>query len=193
MTGTVPGPGDGATAAALRSPGPDREENPVRDIRRNMISGGFFLLVSILYFSGTFSFIEISRYSKESKLLPRVYAVMLFLAALRILTKAIAAWTREKKRQAEAGGESAAAAGPAPNYAKVAATLILIAIYAYLFQWMGFVSATFIYLVAHMLVLAGKRTGGVRRIVIVSALTSLCLYYLFVHIFQIAFPYGVLF
>ena len=162
----------------------------MRDIRRNIVSGLIFIVVSVLYFRGTFSFIEISRHSEGSKFLPRIYATLLFVTVLTLVVKSLLAYGREKRKEAETEAKEAA---PAPNYARVAVTLVLIAVYAYLFSKIGFISSTVLYLAVHMIVLAGGRRERVPRILVVSVLTALGLYFLFGRVFLIPFPYGSLF
>lgn len=153
----------------------------------DLVSSFFFMALALLYFAGTFDFIEISRVSSGAKILPYTYAIMLFAAALHIFVRAC------KKRRASAAQAQNAAPESGVNYRKIVLTLVLIALYALLFNSVGFVGATLLFLVLQMLVLSGGQGRNIRLIAVTSVMATLLLYYIFTHIFLIAFPEGMWF
>lgn len=74
-------------------------------------------------------------------------------------------------------------------------TLVLITVYVLLLKPVGFVVSTFIYLIAQMYVLTPKDKRTKRNIVlfiVISLIASLAIYLLFVKVFYLMLPAGIL-
>lgn len=74
-------------------------------------------------------------------------------------------------------------------------TLVLIAVYVLLMDSIGFVIMTFVYLMAQMYVLAPKEKRNKKNILlflIISLISSLGIYLLFVRVFFLMLPAGIL-
>lgn len=156
----------------------------------DIISSISMIALAFLYILGTRFFVESSVVSSGAKLLPYTYATILFLASFRILYKSLKKHYFQSEKTCL---KATAAPQDSANYRKVVLTLFLIALYTIMFQHLGFVTSTFIYLILQMFTLSDKAERNSKTATVVAAIATVCLYYLFTHAFLVAFPVGILF
>lgn len=71
-------------------------------------------------------------------------------------------------------------------------TLVAIAAYTYFFNILGFMIASFLFLVAEMAILAPKEKRNYPLFILISAITSASIYYFFTKVLYLILPAGIL-
>lgn len=149
----------------------------------NLIAGGLFLLFDIVYFSqiggikrSTFSVID-------SAFFPIVLAAVLAVLSIALLAEGI--------RKVRNTGESDPAAEQ-KDYACVLETFALSVVYVLLFQPLGFVLSSIVYLFFQIIVLSPKSKIRPVKILVVSVVASVVVYVIFRDGLTLMLPNGIL-
>ncbi len=151
---------------------------------RDFISGLFLLILSGLYISqiGTIKIIDSG--SVDAAFIPKLIAgALLFLSVCMILSSVYTLKTGE----IEEGDSEKTLWGP------VVLTAALLLVYVALFERIGFLITTALYLFAQLLVLAPER--NVKKTVqyaVSSVISAFILQYIFVHLLYVMLPEGLL-
>ncbi len=150
----------------------------------DIIAGGVFLVFTALYYQGTFLNLKfrLSKYGAE--FVPRIYCLVMALVAIGLIVRGI---VRIKKGEATAGPRVQREAA-----IKVVLSVILIALFTALLRPLGFVLSTVMYLALQVFITAPPEKIRPLRVVLFALVISLSLNYLFLHVFYLALPPGIL-
>jgi len=109
------------------------------------------------------------------------------LATLGSLWKADAEPPAVAEREAEASSEQAPGGIPA-----VALSVALMLVYVFALDWLGFMLASALYAFAQMMILCKERQRRYLLCALAAAVPAVMFYFLFVDVFDIGLPAGVL-
>jgi hypothetical protein len=156
---------------------------------RDMAAGGVVVCFAVLLFAASFSVRDFTASSIGADFLPRLMAVILVALGLVLVYENLRA------NAAVAPGRGGADSGkpfPVSGSLLVVVNILLFCLYLFFLEDIGFLICTALYLFAQMWLL----TAPVRRrpllFAVVSVFTSAVSYYLFVLVFQVILPAGIL-
>lgn len=161
----------------------------------DIIASVFFLIFAAFYFAGSFSIEIMDRYGGAA-LIPRICAGVIAACALILLYRAVfgqdKAPAKPAKKPEEGGGDESVEGQPS-NYRLVALTVLAIALYAALFNVLGFLVTTFLYLICQILMLMpGRNLRAVIVAAVTAAIVAFLVYMLFYNVFYVMLPSGTL-
>lgn len=166
---------------AKRLPSPDR------------YTGIFFLTISALLFWACMNIKEFAAIGVGSAFVPRLTAGLLLVVGLALL---IDSWRQPRAAEAEAEAETTESQQTTSSglvgLPAVAASVISMVIYMALLDPLGFLPASALYGFAQMLILAKDAKRAYLKFALIAALPAACFYYLFVNLFDISLPAGIL-
>jgi putative tricarboxylic transport membrane protein len=159
--------------------------------KRDLIVGAVFLVFSAAVFIATFSIRRLVVARIGSAFVPQLAAVLLGgLSILLIVQSLLALRSASGKSGPEQTAEQDKAEIKRRNFS-VAATLFLLLVYLVLLQPVGFLLTTSIYLFAQFIVLSRKKPNYPLYAVLAAG-SSVIIYYLFVKVFILFLPAGIL-
>ena len=149
----------------------------------DLASGIVLFLFSIVLYIGAMNVrtLEVSTFG--SGFFPKIVAVMLALASLALIVGGI------KTAKAADGAEEAKGN---PRWKAVLATFTIMVAYAALLPFVGFMITTAVYLFLQINILSENRHRKPFLFAVVSIVTSVAIYYLFVKAFNLMLPAGFL-
>ena len=159
--------------------------------RKDQISGFVFLAFSIFVYAASYSIKMTKADSLGPQFFPRVVSILMgVLALIQIFGS-----TRENLKEQKNGAVKAEKKGFALNLPLLLSLALLVGYYL-LLKTVGFVPLTIIYLFCQMYLLFPKGALKEKKLLIISACTSVivpfAIYYLFYYGFQIFLPAGIL-
>lgn len=158
---------------------------------RDAIFGGVTILLGVALFLMSFGIKSVALNLIKADFFPRLIAALLvFLGVILLLTGLKAA-----KEYQTVEEESELPFWKNDGTISMLETLVLIGVYVLLMKPLGFVIATFIYLVVQMYVLTPKEKRTRKNVVlfvVISLIASLAIYLLFVRVFYLMLPAGIL-
>lgn len=163
--------------AAKRLPSPD------------LITGAVFLGISILLFWASQHIREFAAIGVGSAFVPRLTAGLLMVVAVALLVDGWRQTIRPRPRSKSAAPPSAAMFAGLPA---VAASVVIMGLYLALLERLGFLPASALYGFMQMLILAKDAKRAYLKFALVALLPAACFYYLFVNVFDISLPAGIL-
>ncbi|MCI8512153.1 MAG: tripartite tricarboxylate transporter TctB family protein [Lachnospiraceae bacterium] len=151
------------------------------------LTGIFCLLLSVLYFKG--SFIQTSRLMTAKygpDFMPKIYSLALCLLSLALIFQEAKGLNRQEQKTA--GKEEKR------SEARVALTMGLILLYIVLLKQIGFLIASAFYAALQMIVIQSPKTSKKKYIqyIIFGIAVAAVLTYLFTKVFSVALPAGKL-
>lgn len=153
----------------------------------DLISGIVLLVLSVLYFSQIGTIKIINSGSVDAAFIPKLVAgAMFFLSFCLILSSVFAL----KKENREVRGDLAP---ERVQWGPVILTAVLLIVYVAMFETIGFLITTAVYLFAQLMVLAPER--NVKRAVqfaVSSLISAYVLQYIFIHLLYVMLPEGLL-
>lgn len=152
----------------------------------DIIAACFFLILGVVIL-GAAAQIEIKDNYGGAALVPRICAVVIMLCAAKELWSGIASL-----RKGTGGADSSAEEMPS-DYLKVALTFVSIILYALLFEKIGFLPATILYIFSQAVLLAPKE--GKKNYILylaIAVIFSVLIYFIFEKVFWIMLPTGTL-
>jgi putative tricarboxylic transport membrane protein len=154
---------------------------------KNIVSGGFFFAFSVLIYISSFSIkTAVANMRVGPGFIPRLCAIAVGILSLIVLGEGL--WGQFKKK----AEETPAAEGVERNTRAVALTFVLITAYLALLNSVGFLITTAVYLFFQFWVLAGNRKVRLWLLALIAAVASVLVYYLFVRVFYLMLPAGIL-
>ena len=150
----------------------------------DLASGIFLLAFSIALFIGAQNVKTLSISSVGSGTFPSFIAVLLAIVSLAIIVGGAKKARGPDEKQKPVEGK--------PRMWAVVATFAIMAAYALLMPKVGFIIMTTVYLFAQMYIMAAKEHQRPFVFGIVSVVTSVSVYYLFVLVFNLMLPAGIL-
>ena len=146
-------------------------------IVNEIVFGALFMLLSVFFFSMTFSFPEIT-IALSPTVFPRFVTICLFLLSSLLLGQGIRRQLRERPKKAREKIDRAYLL----RFTLLAAAGLL---YTRLIRYTGYVVATPLFVAAAMLIFAEKKWY---RIVLISGGTTAVLYLVFRMVFRVPLP-----
>ena len=149
----------------------------------DLASGVFLFLISIVLYVGAMNVktLEVSTFG--SGFFPKIVAILLALTSLPIILGGI--------KQAKTDGEEVRAAGN-PRWKAVVATFVLMMAYAALLPYIGFIITTAVYLFLQINILSEDRHRRQILFAVISLVSAVVIFYLFVKVFNLMLPAGIL-
>ena len=155
----------------------------------DLITGIFFLLLTAFYFSQIGSIQIIDSGSVDAAFVPKIVAgAMFILSVCMIVMSAV-----KLKKEAGVFSDGQREATEKVAWKSIVLTAVLLVVYVALFQEIGFLITTMIYLFLQLLILAPERKP--KQIIIFavsSVLGAIVLQYIFVHLLYVMLPEGIL-
>lgn len=150
----------------------------------DLASGIFLLGFSVALFIGAQNVKTLSISSVGSGTFPSFIAVLLAIVSIAIIAGGAKKARGPDEKQKPVEGK--------PRMWAVVATFAIMAAYALLMPILGFIIMTTVYLFAQMYIMAAKEHQRPIIFGIVSVVTSVSVYYLFVTVFSLMLPAGIL-
>jgi len=154
----------------------------------DIISGSFVLLVAIGLFIASANIKQFNVVKLGADFVPRLTAVFLVILGIALIVNGVKSLKEIKNletKQEEKKEET-------PDYISVAVTLILLLIYVILLEKIGFIIMTSLFLFIQFIILSAKSQRKYMQFALISMITSVSAYYLFVSVFQVMIPAGIL-
>lgn len=148
----------------------------------DIVAGTVFLIITALYWQGTFLHLKFKLSKYGAEFVPRIYCIVMAAVAIALIVRGIFVLRRSGAGESTATGRISM---------RAAGTVLLIAAYIYLLPSVGFTLSTFGYLIAQVLMLAPRGMVGIVPVVVFSAVTAGSLNYLFLRVFHLVLPSGV--
>lgn len=155
-------------------------------LNRDFITGAVVLCLGIVLFCLTYSINELTVSGVGAEFMPRLVAVMFGILGIIMMGLGMG-----KSKTGAAGAEKKD--DRAPNgYRLVTLNILLFFLYLYALEDVGFLLTTPVYLFLQMWLLSAPDEVRFGRFAVVSILTSVGSYYLFLKAFQVILPAGIL-
>jgi len=152
----------------------------------DVIAACFFMLLGVVILALS-SQLEIKDNYGGAALVPRICAVVIMLCAAKELYSGV----RGLRSAATAEDDNEEKETPS-DYKKVILTFVSIVLYALLFEKIGFLLATFLYIVSQAALLAPNGTKrNYALYVVVAVVFSVLIYFVFTRVFWIMLPTGI--
>lgn len=153
-------------------------------LNRDFITGAVVLCIGIAFFCLTFSINESTVSGVGAEFMPRLIAAMFGIMGIIMMGMAMAqkAVAKEDKKDKKAPD----------GYLLVTLNILLFFFYLYTLEDVGFLLTTPVYLFLQMWILSAPGEARPRRFAVVSVLTAIGSYYLFLKAFQVILPAGIL-
>ncbi len=150
----------------------------------DLASGIFLLVFSVALYFGAKNVKTLSVSSVGSGTFPSIVAVVLAIVSVAIIVGGV--------KKARGPDEKAKTDGGKPRMWAVVATFVIMAIYATLMPSVGFMITTAVYLFAQMYIMAAKEHQKPILFGVISVVASVSIYYMFVKVFSLMLPAGIL-
>lgn len=157
---------------------------------KDVFCGCFLILLAIGLYAASFGIKSVALNLIKADFFPRLDAALLAILGI-ILTAA----GLKKARHFQHAGEKEEPFWKNDGTVSMLETLGLIALYIFALKPVGFMIATFVYLVVQMYVLAPKEKRTRRNAAVfvgVSLITSFAVYFIFTKVFYLMLPAGIL-
>lgn len=154
----------------------------------DLVLGILFLVISVLYYVGAARLPSSKLFAVGADFVPKIYGAGLFILSIAFIlfgTKKVKTHRPEAPVEEEFPVE----------YDRVLRVSTVFALYILLFNFLGFVLSTFIFMLVEMLLFApdGKRRKkDILLYAVISAIFSVGLYYAFRSGFHVLLPKGIL-
>ncbi len=160
-----------------------------RFLRADVITGAVFLAISLTLFWASQHIREFAAIGVGSAFVPRLTAALLLVVAIAVL---IDAWRQGATAPIKAERQSPSEARVFAGLPAVALSVGLMGLYLALLEPLGFLPASALYGFAQMLILAKDARRTYFRFALLGLLPAAGFYYLFVNVFDISLPAGLL-
>ncbi|MFS0750423.1 tripartite tricarboxylate transporter TctB family protein [Oceanobacillus sp. 1P07AA] len=154
----------------------------------DLFSALFLIVLSVVLYTSTFSFKQISASKIGSDFLPQVVAIALFVLSGILFVSALNKWNKERKNRAEVIGEQKVKL----DYTLVLISLGLIAVYLFLIPTLGFLLSTIVYLFIQIYLISTPEKRSPIKFAVVSIVVSVSVYWVFKDVFFLMLPAGIL-
>lgn len=158
------------------------------EYKKDFASGIFFLLFAALLYAGSFLIIASRAEAMGPQFFPRIVSLFMGILSMVQIIKTIIKMKKEEKKEKTAQVVKV-------NY-KAIGTVVILFLYAFLIQRIGFVIMTVIYLFCQIAILLPSGVIKERKSLIVTLAVSVgapvLIYQLFYHAFSIFLPTGML-
>ncbi|WP_339251615.1 tripartite tricarboxylate transporter TctB family protein [Sporosarcina sp. FSL W8-0480] len=159
---------------------------------RDVQSGIFLLIVSVIMFSATLSFKKLTTSLVGPAFMPQVIAGLIALMALAIIIQGIRNVKAERVKEASSDVVTKKDPKDEVTYRPVILTFILMAVYVAVMPFVGFLITTAVYMFIQMMILSDKPERRWLLFAVVSVVASATIYYVFRNVFYVMLPSGLL-
>jgi putative tricarboxylic transport membrane protein len=161
---------------------------------KDVISGILVITFAVFMFVSTFQIYSLvgAAESIDSKAFPRLVAGVLFLLGSIVLVQGILSVWKTKKDERIVNAAKASKLSIGQGAACTIQTLILIGLYIYSMNKLGFLISTFLYLFAQMIVLSTREQRKYVLFAVISVIVSVGVYLTFTHLLYLSLPTGIL-
>lgn len=156
---------------------------------KDIISGGFVFAAALVLFVMTFFMRRLTVLSVGPEFIPRIVFGMMMVLGLLIAAEGVKKCRAGRKSEVFAEKECRTAR---PQNKTAAVTLLLIMVYIASLRQIGFLITTVVYLFLQITVLAPKEKRRPVQFLIIATVCSSVIYYLFLNVFQLLLPAGIL-
>lgn len=162
---------------------------------KEFLAGSFTVIFSIIVFISTFNIKSIGFSDINPDVIPKLVAAGLFLLGISLVVTGFRGfisemkqwWSNREKREKPTGVWNFV------QQHKLIASMLLMFIYFLGIQSLGFLSASCLYLFVQILILIGKISKKtITKVLIMSLSISGAIYVVFVYVFNMIMPYGIL-
>lgn len=157
---------------------------------RDIITGVSVILISIVLFVSSFHLRDFAAVRLGPEFVPRLTAVAFGSLGIVLLVQGMI--NLRKFREAKAEPEKEPADGDGETRHAVIKSFLLLCAYIYLLDVIGFIIMTAVYLFIQMILLAPVAERRYTVFALISFITSVSAYYLFVAYFRVMIPAGIL-
>ena len=154
--------------------------------RRELIGGTIFFIFAAVYFVMALQIPEFNDGFVSSDAMPKIYGILLMLLSAGQIFGAL----RQKKDASEQGAE--AGSGKIVIVPEVLITFFFLILYVVLLKPVGFVISTIIFLLGMITLFTPKEKRSVIKIVLISVIFSIAVYWLFAKVLSLSLPQGIL-
>lgn len=160
---------------------------------RDTICGVAVIVISIVLFIATFGIQEFTRTTLGAGFIPRITAAIFAILGIVLILRErrrnrLAALEPPTPKATEPAEKPVGLVGPLP----VALNIILFVIYLLFLERVGFIIMTAAYLFLQILLITNPAKYRFGRFAVLSVVVSVTSYYLFVNIFYVMLPSGIL-
>jgi putative tricarboxylic transport membrane protein len=159
--------------------------------KRDLIIGAAFLAFSVAVFIASFGIRRLVVVRIGSAFVPQLAAILLGALSILLIVQTLLSLRTVSEAEVPAKKEEQDRAEIKRRNFSVSATLVLILVYLVLLQPVGFLLTTAVYLFAQFIVLSRKKPNYPLYAVLAIG-TSVIIYYLFVKVFILFLPAGIL-
>ncbi len=153
--------------------------------KKDLASGIGLLVFSVLLFLGTFTIKKLFIVSRiGAAFVPQLAAFILAGLSILLILQALG---RKKLQETEESSEEAVKINRS-----VWLSIGLLIIYGAVLGFFGFILATAGYLFCQIYILFGNRGKSLVKIILTSAISSVVIYLIFVYVFELMLPAGLL-
>jgi putative tricarboxylic transport membrane protein len=164
-----------------------------KNIKRDIVIGSFFLLFALCYFTGTFSIESYNPFSDNSlssKAIPQLLAAVMGLLSLFVLVPAVEKACNKKNK---GNNKAEASSIDKLTIIKIFAAVVLLVLYISLFDKLGFILSSLLYLFFMIvMLLPDKKTKYIVFTLVFSTGVSVLIYMIFNKCLGLILPSGVL-
>ena len=147
----------------------------------------FFMLISVAMYFMAAALPKSKIMAIGPDFMPKIISLITFILAALLLVKTIYRTIKKTEEPETAAKEF--------DYRKMLCSLLLILVYVFLIQPIGFIAATLIYLLPQFIILAPKQERTKKRIIellITDIIFTFAVYFLFRYAFEIVLPAGLI-
>ncbi|MDW0116126.1 tripartite tricarboxylate transporter TctB family protein [Sporosarcina thermotolerans] len=159
---------------------------------RDVQSGIFLLVVSVIMFSATLSFKKLTSTAVGPAFMPQIIAGLIALMAIAIIIQGIRSVKAEREKESSADAVVEKDPKDEVTYRPVILSFILMAVYVVVLPFVGFLITTAVYMFTQMMILSDKPERRWLLFAVVSVVSSATIYYVFRNVFYVMLPNGFL-
>ncbi|EMR07001.1 Tripartite tricarboxylate transporter TctB family protein [Bhargavaea cecembensis DSE10] len=159
---------------------------------KNIQSGIFLLVVSVVMFAATLSFKQLTTSQVGPAFMPQIISVLIGLMSIAIIIEGYRKVKYGTEGDPEEEGEEDQDTAKEVSYRPVILSFVLMAIYVAVMPVVGFLITTMLYMFLQMMILSSKPDRRWMLFAIVSVVASSVIYYVFRNVFYIMLPSGLL-
>lgn len=159
---------------------------------KNIQSGIFLLLVSVVMFVATLSFKQLTTSQVGPAFMPQIISALIGLMSIAIIIEGYRKVKSGTKGDPDEEGEEVQGNAKEISYRPVIQSFVLMAIYVAVMPVVGFLITTMLYMFLQMMILSSKPERRWLLFAIVSVVASSVIYYVFRNVFYIMLPSGLL-
>ena len=151
--------------------------------RRELIGGTIFFIFAAVYFVMALQIPEFNDGFVSSDAMPKIYGILLMLLSAVQIFSAL----RKKDTPAKEEGDGKFVVVP-----EVMITFFFLILYVVLLKPLGFVISTIIFLLGMITLFTPKEKRNIIKIVLISVIFSVAVYWLFAKVLSLSLPQGIL-